>query len=54
MGEFLEFVWLPTFERSAAGLLDEDAYAKDVRDDLTEGHRAELRQLARTIKKGGR
>jgi hypothetical protein len=112
MGEFLEFAWLPTFERSAAGLLDEQArdeleavlvenpkvgapmprtggfrkmrwaargkgkrggariiyyyvakretvymvlaYGKDVQDDLTERQRAELRQLARTIKKGGR
>jgi hypothetical protein len=107
---FLEFVWLPTFERSAAGLLDatdrrelelalvEDpergavirrtggfrklrwaargkgkrggarvvyyyavsreviymvlAYGKGTKDDLTDAERAELKELARIIKRG--
>lgn len=107
---FLEFVWLPTFERSTAGLLNETdrrdlelvlvkdpergsviqrtggfrklrwaargkgkrggarvvyyyvasretvymvlAYGKGTKDDLTDAERAELKELARIIKRG--
>jgi hypothetical protein len=62
----LEFVGFPTCKRTAAGRLDETvhavahrrtvymvlAYGKDMKDDLTEGERAELKCLARMTKEG--
>ena len=55
---WFEFIWLPTFERSARKLLDElcecvymiVAYPKGKKESLTNSEENELRQLARKIK----